>query len=171
MTFDMDRLDRRILEQMQDDASLTNQALADRVGLSPSACLKRVKRLRQSGVIEREVALLAPDKVGVDMHMVVEVTMSRDDKALYRQFVARVDAAPEVSQCYQVTGEIDFVLIVMVPDMAAYDRFCDAVLYAGGGVHKFRTLISRRRNKFDLRLPLSEPGEDDAIRHALGRPV
>ncbi|MFG6178887.1 Lrp/AsnC family transcriptional regulator [Halomonas sp. THAF12] len=90
----MDRLDWRLLECMQNDASLTNQALADRVGLSPSACLKRVRRLRESGVIEREMALLAAEKVGVTLHIVVEVTMARDDKALYRRFIDRVQASP-----------------------------------------------------------------------------
>ncbi|EPC02345.1 hypothetical protein L861_15015 [Litchfieldella anticariensis FP35 = DSM 16096] len=150
----MDRLDLRILDQLQRDASLTNQALAERVGLSPSACLKRVRRLKKHGVIQREVALLAPETLGTSLHMVVEVTMVRDDKPLYRDFIRRVEAAPEVTQCYQVTGEVDFVLIVNVPDMQGYDRFCDSVLYAGGGVHKFRTLISRKRNKFETRLPL-----------------
>ncbi|MBD3896909.1 Lrp/AsnC family transcriptional regulator [Halomonas sp. ML-15] len=151
----MDRLDLRILDQLQHDASLTNQALAERVGLSPSACLKRVRRLKASGVIQREVAILAPDAFSASLNMVVEVTMARDDKALYRDFIQRVETAPEVTQCYQVTGEVDFVLIVSVPDMQGYDRFCESVLYAGGGMHKFRTLISRKRNKFETRLPLN----------------
>lgn len=150
----MDRLDLRILDQLQRDAGLTNQALAERVGLSPSACLKRVRRLKAEGIIQREVALLAPEAFGIHLHVVVEVTMTRDDKTLYREFIKRVEAAPEVSQCYQVTGEVDFVLIVSVPDMQDYDRFCETVLYAGEGVQKFRTLISRKRNKFDTAMPL-----------------
>ncbi|WP_104205263.1 Lrp/AsnC family transcriptional regulator [Billgrantia saliphila] len=150
----MDRLDLRILDQLQQDASLTNQALAERVGLSPSACLKRVRRLRESGVIQREVAILAPEALGASLHMVVEVTMVRDDRTLYRRFTQRMEAAPEVMQCYQVTGEVDFVLIVSVADMESYDRFCDNVLDAGQDVHKFRTLISRKRTKFQTRLPL-----------------
>ncbi|MDX1560181.1 MAG: Lrp/AsnC family transcriptional regulator [Marinobacter sp.] len=151
----MDRLDLRILDQLQSDASLTNQMLAERVGLSPSACLKRVRRLKTRGIIQREVAILAPEAFSESLHMVVEVIMARDEKSLYRDFVRRVEAAPEVTQCYQVTGEVDFVLIVNVPNMLGYDRFCEDVLYAGGGMHKFRTLISRKRNKFDTRLPLS----------------
>lgn len=101
----MDRLDLRILDRLQRDASLTNQALAERVGLSPSACLKRVRRLKARGIIQREVAILAPEAFGASLHMVVEVTMARDDKPLYRDFVRRVEAAPEVTQCYQVTGK------------------------------------------------------------------
>lgn len=83
----MDAIDRRILDQLQRDSSLTNQALADKIGLSPSACLKRVNRLRDAGVIEREVALLNPDALGQRLHMVVEVTMERDNKLLYQQFL------------------------------------------------------------------------------------
>ncbi|WP_435105435.1 Lrp/AsnC family transcriptional regulator [Arhodomonas sp. AD133] len=153
----MDRLDRRILDTLQNDSSLTNQALAEAVGLSPSACLKRVRQLKAEGVIEREVALLAPEKLGTSLHMVVEVTMERDQKDLYDRFLKRVLAAPEVTQCYKVTGEVDFILIVMVADMDAYDRFCDKVLYADANMRKFRTLISRKRQKFDTRVFLPEP--------------
>ncbi|WP_203142759.1 Lrp/AsnC family transcriptional regulator [Marinobacter mangrovi] len=145
----MDAIDQRLLIQLQRDASLTNQALADTVGLSPSACLKRVKRLWQSGVIERQVVLVNPAAVGLCMHMVVEVTMERDRKDLYQRFLKSAIAVDEVKQCYQVTGEVDFVLIVEVPDMDAYDRFCDELLYADDNVKKFRTLISRDRKKFD----------------------
>lgn len=145
----MDNLDRRILERLQRDASVTNQALADEVGLSPSACLKRVNRLHESGIIERKVALLSPEAMGPCLYIVVEITMERDHKSLYQRFLNRAVAAPEVKQCYQVTGECDFVLIVEVPDMDAYDRFCDAVLYADDNMRKFRTLLCRKRSKFD----------------------
>lgn len=145
----MDAIDRRILDQLQRDSSLTNQALADEIGLSPSACLKRVNRLRDAGVIEREVALLNPDALGQRLHMVVEVTMERDNKLLYQQFLTSAVNAPEVKQCYQVTGECDFVLIVAVANLDEYDRFCDSVLYAHDNLRKFRTLLSRKRHKFD----------------------
>lgn len=151
----IDAIDRRLLDQLQHDASLTNQALANAVGLSPSACLKRVKRLKQAGIILRQVALLSPEALGPCLHMVVEVIMERDHKALYQRFEKRALDAAEVKQCYKVTGEIDFVLIVTVPDMAAYDRFCNAVLYADDNLKKFRTLISRKRSKFDTAERLS----------------
>ncbi|SJN14683.1 Transcriptional regulator, AsnC family [Halomonas citrativorans] len=138
----MDAIDQRILEQLQRDASLTNQALADTIGLSPSACLKRVNRLHNAGIIEREVALLNPDALAQCLHMVVEVTMERDNKSLYQRFLQSALSAPEVKQCYQVTGECDFVLIVTVADLDAYDRFCDQVLYADDNMRKFRTLLA-----------------------------
>lgn len=145
---DLDQLDRRLLEQLQRDASLTNQALAESVGLSPSACLKRVKRLKAAGVIVRQVALLNPQLLAPCLHMVVEIIMARDHRALYQRFVDRVIQEDEVKQCYQVTGEVDFVLIVEVASMEVYDDFCDRVLYADDNLQKFRTLISRQRNKF-----------------------
>lgn len=145
----LDSLDRRILENLQRDASVTNQELAEQVGLSPSACLKRVKRLRENGIIDRVVALLNPQAIGNCLYMVVEVTMERDHKRLYQRFETRALAAPEVKQCYQVTGASDFILIVSVPDLDAYDSFCNSVLYADDNMRKFRTLLSRKRSKFD----------------------
>ena len=150
----MDTLDQKILHSLQHNADVTNQALADDVGLSPSACLKRVKRLHESGIIDRVVALLNPESIGERLYLIVEVTMERDHKRLYKRFEERAIAAPEVMQCYQVTGECDFVLILAVRDMNAYDSFCDAVLYADDNMRKFRTLLSRKRSKFDTSMPL-----------------
>lgn len=145
----MDAIDQRILDRLQQNADVTNQALAEQIGLSPSACLKRVRRLHESGIIDRIVAVLNPQAIAESLYVIIEVTMERDDKRLYKRFEDRAIAQPEVKQCYQVTGEIDFILVVSVPDMQAYDRFCDAVLYADDNMRKFRTLLSRRRSKFD----------------------
>lgn len=154
---DLDAMDRRILKQLQQDASQTNQDLADTVGLSPSACLKRVKRLRESGVIDRVVALLNPAAIGACMYMVVQVEMKEDNKKLYARFEQRAIDAPEVKQCYKVTGETDFILIVAVPDLEAYALFCDAVLYADSNVKKYRTMLSSKRSKFDTSAVLLDP--------------
>ena len=145
----MDAIDQRILDRLQQNADVTNQALAEQIGLSPSACLKRVRRLHESGIIDRIVAVLNPQVIAESLYLIIEVTMERDNKRLYKRFEDRAIARSEVKQCYQVTGEIDFILVVSVPDMQAYDRFCDAVLYADDNMRKFRTLLSRRRSKFD----------------------
>lgn len=145
----MDSIDQRILTALQLDASQTNQSLAEEIGLSPSACLKRVRRLHDSGLIDRVVALLNPERVAESLYLIVEVTMERDHKALYKRFENRAIASTVVKQCYQVTGECDFVMVLCVPDMQAYDLFCDEVLYADDNMKKFRTLISRKRSKFD----------------------
>ncbi|MCL6415286.1 Lrp/AsnC family transcriptional regulator [Aestuariirhabdus sp. Z084] len=158
MSASIDRLDTAILKQLQQDCSVTNQQLAERVGLSPPACLKRVRKLKQSGLIKQQVALLDQEQLGACLHMVVEVEMERDRYDLYQQFAKRVNAAEEVKQCYQVTGEVDFVLIVVVADMVAYEAFCRQVLYAEANMKNFRTLISMKRVKFDTSavLPASD---------------
>ncbi len=146
---ELDRIDRNILTLLQADCSVTNVQLAEQVGLSPPACLKRVKRLTEEGYITRQVALVAPQKLGSMLHMVVEVFMERDHKQLFQDFAKKVQATPEVKQSYQVTGEVDFVLIVMVKDMEDYEALCDRLLYSHPNVRKFRTLISMKRDKFE----------------------
>ena len=150
----LDNIDRNILRQLQSDSRLSNVQLADIIGLSPPACLKRVKRLTDEGFIARQVTLLEPSKLGPMLHMVVEVFMERDHKHLFQAFVKRVQAAQEVKQCYQVTGEVDFVLVVMARDMVAYESLCDRLLYSDPNVRKFRTLISMKRDKFETAIEL-----------------
>lgn len=146
--------DRRILRILQKDNKITNAALAERVGLSPPACLKRVKRLHEVGVIEQNVAILNLKQAGIGITMIVEVEMESDRADKNDEFIRRVKATPEVSQCYQVTGEVDFVLIVNVSDMEAFQTFTERVLYSYSNMRKFRTLISMRRNKFSTEVPL-----------------
>ncbi|MDE1463902.1 Lrp/AsnC family transcriptional regulator [Spartinivicinus poritis] len=145
----LDQIDRRILNLLQQDSSISNVVLADQVGLSPPACLRRVNRLREIGVICAEVALLDPKKVGYQLNIIVEVELERDRPDLYDQFRRKVLDAQEVTQCYQVTGEVDFILIVVVPDMQAYEAFIQRVLYTETNMRKFRSLISLHRDKFE----------------------
>ena len=129
---------------------MTNQSLADEVGLSASACLKRVQRLRERGIIKQVVALLDPEKLGPCLHIVVEITMTKDDARLYQRFENSMNEALAVKQCYRVTGDTDFVLIVVVRDMNEYDDFCNDVLYGDNNLLKFRSLVARKRAKFDV---------------------
>lgn len=140
---------------------MTNQSLADEVGLSASACLKRVQRLRERGIIDKVVALLDPEKFGPSLQIVVEVIMTKDDAQLYQRFEQSVNDVAAVKQCYRVTGDSDFVLIVMVRDMNEYDDFCNDVLYSDDNLLKFRTLVARKRAKFDVSIAL--PGNDSAL--------
>lgn len=145
----LDRIDKHILNLLQQDSSISNVILADQVGLSPPACLRRVNRLREAGVICAEVVLVDPKMVGYQLNIIVEVELERDRPDLYDQFKRKVLAAEEVSQCYQVTGEVDFVLVVVVPDMQAYEVFIQRVLYTEANMRKFRSLISLNRAKFE----------------------
>jgi Lrp/AsnC family leucine-responsive transcriptional regulator len=145
----LSNIDLRILRELQQNADQTNLALAEKVGLSAPACLKRVQKLKSEGVIEKIVAIVSSAAVGRRLNMIVEIEMKEDNISLYQQFMAVINKAMEVKQCYQVTGQVDFVLVVDVADIFEYEDFCNRVLYAHDNMKKFTTLISRC-TKFDL---------------------
>ncbi|WP_290700736.1 Lrp/AsnC family transcriptional regulator [Amphritea sp.] len=154
MSYKLDRIDRSILNILQLDSRISNQDLAEQIGLSPPACLRRVRRLREEGVIMAEVALINPRMVGRYINIIVEVEMVRDQLDIYDAFKRKMDGAAEVTQCYQVTGEVDFLLMLMVEDMESYEAFTRKYLSTDANLNKFRTLISLRRDKFSTAIPL-----------------
>lgn len=158
-SYNLDRIDIAILSQLQQDNRIANQALAAQVGLSPPACLQRVKRLRESGIILQEVAMLDPQLAGHGLQLIVSVEMERDRQEIYREFREAVLAAKEVTQCYQVTGEVDFILLVSVRDIHAYEKFIDRVLHSNSNIRKFHSSISIRTVKFETTLNLEEHGD------------
>ena len=154
MNKQLDRLDQRILNLLQKNNQVTNVQLAEEVGLSPPACLRRVRRLREEGIIAADVALVNPQAVGRKINIIVEVEMERDQQELTSIFQNAIQKAPEVTQCYAVTGDVDFILVISVPDMQAYDEFTQRVLYTQPNLRKFRSLISLRRIKFETAIEL-----------------
>ncbi|MCP5150945.1 MAG: Lrp/AsnC family transcriptional regulator [Ectothiorhodospiraceae bacterium] len=118
----MDRLDRRILALLQDDASLPVAEIARRVGLTTTPCWRRIQALERDGVIRKRVALLDREKMGVGVDVFVAVRTNRHDAAWLERFAAVVTAFPEVVELYRMSGEVDYLLRVVVPDIAAYDR-------------------------------------------------
>jgi len=150
----LDNIDRNILRRLQQNNRITNQQLAEEVGLSAPACLKRVRLLREQNVIAQDVAILDPKLAGLGLTMIVEVEMERERTDLNKSFANRMREAPEVTQSYQVTGDVDFVLIVTVADMEAFKDFVERVLYPDPNLRKFRTLISMDRQKFTTALPI-----------------
>ena len=116
----LDDLDKRILSQLQQDAALTNHALAALVHASPPTCLRRVNRLIKEGVIARQVALLAPEKVGAGLTAIVEITLDHQATEKQIEFEKLVAHEAAVNQCYRVSPGPDFVLMIQVADMAAY---------------------------------------------------
>lgn len=151
---DIDRIDKRILVALQQDNRIANVDLAERVGLSPPACLKRVKRLRDEKVIARDVAILDPALAGVKMTMIVSVEMERDRREIYQTFRTSILKAPEVTQCYQTSGSYDFVLIVNVTDIKAYETFVERVLHTDLNIRKFHTSVAMRQVKFETAIGL-----------------
>ena len=119
----MDRFDRAILELMQNDASLSVSAMAKKVGLSTSACWNRVQRLEAAGIITKRVALVDPAKVGVGLCVYVSIRTSEHSTAWLESFATKVAAMPEVAEFYRMSGEVDYMLRVLVPDMTAFDAF------------------------------------------------
>lgn len=120
----LDRIDRRILECLQQDGGLSNQELAEKVGLSPSPCLRRVRALEEAGIILKRVTLLDRKKLGLSLTVILNIGMDRHTPERFEAFEQAVAALPEVQECYLVTGqEADYQLKVVVPDMDAYQAF------------------------------------------------
>ncbi len=153
----LDAIDRRILDVLQADCSLSNQELADRVHTSPATCLRRVKRLVDSGVVERRIAILAPDRVGAGIGAVVEVTLERQAVELSSTFEARAVADAEVQQVYRVNPGPDFVLVVAVADMDGYQALAKRLFTSDANVRNVRAYFVVERPKFEPRVTLPPP--------------
>lgn len=147
-----DELDRRILNALQVDASQTNHELAASVHASPPTCLRRVKRLTDAGVITRQVALLAPDKVGAGLTAIVEITLDHQGAERMLEFEALVAQEGAVLQCYRVSPGPDFVLLVQVADMPAYHALAHRLFAGQANVRNVRSFFSIHRSKFETRI-------------------
>ena len=156
--FVTDAIDLALLEQLQDDSSLTNQALAKRVHLSPPTCLRRVKRLRDAGLIEREMAILNPERMaralGHGLEAVVEVSLDRQGNEEQEAFEARVAADDAVQQCYRVSPGPDFVLIVHARDMQDYLALAQRLLTSDANVRNVKAFFAVKRAKFRPRVAI-----------------
>ncbi len=120
---DMDRIDRQILQVLQADATVSIQEVGDRVGLSHNACWRRIKRLEESGIIRKRVALVDPKRVGYGVTVFVTVRTSHHTEEWLERFARGVAALPEVMEFYRISGDVDYLLKVLVSDIAEYDRF------------------------------------------------
>ena len=143
----MDEIDRKILRILQEDASVQNQDLAARVGLSPSPCLRRVKALEAAGVIRRYVAILDGKAVGAGFVAFVEVRLEKQSEAYSNRFETAVLSRAEVIDCAFVTGDFDYLLKVAVADLDEFHRFLTQVLTRIDGVANTRTIIPVKRIK------------------------
>ncbi len=150
----LDAADLRILDCLQEDASLSNQALASQAHVSPATCLRRVKRLVDSSIIERRVALLSAEKLGAGLSAIVEITLDRQGAEHLMAFEAKVLGEAAVQQCYQVSPGPDFVLILQVPDMTAYQALVMRLFTQDANVRNVKAFFSVRRAKFEPRIAL-----------------
>ncbi len=155
---DLDATDLRLLGLLQQDAAVSNQALADAARLSPATCHRRVKRLRDEGFIERQVAILSPDKLagvlGWGLSALVEITLDTQTQEALDAFEAHAVAEPEVQQCWRVSPGPDFVLVLQVIDMPAYQALARRLFTQDALVRNVRAFFSVKRAKFGTQLPL-----------------
>ncbi|MFT3719052.1 Lrp/AsnC family transcriptional regulator [Pseudorhodoferax sp.] len=158
-SIDLDAVDLRLLDLLQRDASQSNQALAERAHVSPPTCLRRVKRLVESGVVERQIAILSPDRLapllGHGLTALVEITLDRQDAGHLAAFEARVVADDAVQQCYRVSPGPDFCLVVHARDMPDYLALAERLFTADANVRNVKAFFSLRRAKFQPLLPLA----------------
>lgn len=150
----MDRIDRKLLNLLQRDASRTNADMADEVGLSPSSCLRRIRRLRRAGVIDRIVAILSPAKTGRMLNAIVTVELKLHGEQHMRRFLDVARGEDAVSQAYAVTGEADVVLMLRLRDMEEFDALCDRLFRDQTNVARFFTMMVIRTAKNETAIPL-----------------
>jgi Lrp/AsnC family transcriptional regulator, leucine-responsive regulatory protein len=153
------RADRRLLELLQRDGHLTNLELAERVSLSPSACLRRVRALEEAGVIRRYVAILDPRKVGLGLMAFVNVKLEKRGRMPTDAFARAVKDWPEVLACHSLTGDMDYLLRVQVEDLEHFSRFVMDSLLKHPGVLDVRSSFVLEEVKETTALPMSHLGE------------
>lgn len=151
----MDRIDRRILQELQRDGRLSNTELADRVGLTPSPCLRRVRQLEESGVIRGYRALLDGTAVGRGFEAFVTVVMRYEDHDTVAEFERQVAGMPEVVEAHRLFGDPDFLLRVAVADLAAYERFYTDTLSDLPGVAQVTSHVAMKAIKPNTGLPVT----------------
>jgi Lrp/AsnC family transcriptional regulator, leucine-responsive regulatory protein len=150
----LDAVDIKILAALQRDSSLTNVELARRVHLSPSPCLARVKALHKAGVIRRYVALVDPEAVGLGVSVFISISLREQNTAALAEFERRIEACDEVMECYLMTGDADYLLRVVVPDIRALERFVLDRLSPIPGVEKIRSSFTLKQVRYKTELPL-----------------
>lgn len=152
----IDRVDKKILECLQQDSRISNQDLADKIALSPSPCSRRVKILEDEGYIKKHVALVDPDKIGLALTILVSVGLDGHSQEKMESFEKKISAMPEVVQCYLITGQqADYLLKVLVPDLAHYQTFLLSKLSIIKGVSSIHSSFVLRSITDTTALPLN----------------
>jgi Lrp/AsnC family transcriptional regulator, leucine-responsive regulatory protein len=152
----LDKVDRRLLNLLQKDNRTPTSVLAEKVHVSQPTCLRHIRDLRQSGVIYADVAMVDPFALGFGMMAFLEVSLSNQSDEQMQEFEARMNKEAEVLQCYFVSGEYDYFLVVHVVDMDAYYTFVRRAISGSGNVRHFQTRFPMKRAKFTTRIAFDE---------------
>jgi len=150
----LDPTARRILRELQRDSRQTVQELSAKVGLSGSPCWRRVKELETSGVLRRYTALVEREKVGLSACVLAQVSLQRQTGNVAIQFEQAMQACPDVIECYSLTGDADYLIKVVVPDVKAYDAFLHRVMFNIKGIGNIRSMVVLREVKYETALPV-----------------
>lgn len=151
----IDSIDLRILHELQQFGKISNVDLAGRVGLSPSPCLTRVRALEQKGIIDRYVALVKPDRVGLLINVFIQVTLERQVEKVMETFEARMEAYPEVMECYLMTGNSDYLIRLLVSDIKTLEAFIVQKLSTIDGVLNIQSSFALKQVKYKTELPIN----------------
>jgi Lrp/AsnC family transcriptional regulator, leucine-responsive regulatory protein len=155
---EFDAIDRSILDVLQDDARISNVELSEKVNLSPSPCLRRVRRLESEGTIRSYVTLLDPAEVGLPVSVFVQVSLERQVDDALENFERAIVARPEVMECYLMTGDSDYLLRVVTPDLESFQRFLLDHLTRIPGVASIKSSFALKQVSYRTALPLGHLG-------------
>ncbi|XOV80360.1 MAG: Lrp/AsnC family transcriptional regulator [Aestuariibacter sp.] len=150
----MDAFDYEILMALQEDCRISTEALGDKVGLSASACQRRIKKLKTEGIINREVAILNRDRIPGYSAVIVDVILDTGGENALDKFIIQLQQAEQVQQFYYVAGEIDFVVILVVKNMEEYDLLSRQLFMSNSNVKKFTSKVAIKSHKTSLKIPL-----------------
>ncbi len=162
MSVKLDEIDIKILNRLQDDARASNVQLAEAVGLSPAPCLRRVRALEEAGVIRRYVTLLDPSAVSLSVTVFVQITLDLQVEGRLEIFEQAIMRRPEVLECYLMTGDADYLLRVVVPDVAAYERFLRDALTRIESAAGIKSSFALKQVKYSTALPLGATAAREA---------
>jgi DNA-binding Lrp family transcriptional regulator len=156
MSIPLDDIDLKILSRLQEHARISNVELADHVGLSPAPCLRRVRALEQAGIIRRYVTLVDPAAVALNVTVFVQISLDLQLEGRLEIFEQAIMRRPEVLECYLMTGDADYLLRVVVPDVAAYERFLRDSLTRIESTAGIKSSFALKQVKYSTALPLSD---------------
>ncbi len=162
----LDKVDRKLLNLIQKDNQTPTRVLAEKLHISQPTCLRRIRELREAGVISAEVVMVDPFALGYGMLAFLEVSLTNQADGYMREFETRMNKEAEVQQCYFVSGEYDYFLAIHVVDMDAYYQFVRRAISGSGNVRHFHSRFPMKRSKFSTRIAFDEKAEELSVRVA-----
>ncbi|GJL94770.1 MAG: transcriptional regulator [Hyphococcus sp.] len=153
----LDHIDHKILRYLQENARITNADLADKVGLSPTPCLRRLRRLEADGVIKGYHTEIDREALGVNVTVIILVKLEREDDKTLREFEAEIKKRPEVMECYLVTGKFDYFIRVLVPTLSSYETFLSETILRMDNIATVESSFTLREVERKVVMPLPEP--------------